>query len=203
MTIELNMSQLSLHSNSSQSEDWDRSLVMNDSEPPTPAESSDDSQSQRMATTTPRNSVVFPATDGEHATPKGPGSKKGAGSDGKRSLSELLKLHAEKGTDCAFSSEEAARIADVLGQWVSVTFVFFIYSNLCLGLFHLAVSPGFNLCQQINASSSPYEGEDDFFSGSQDDLSLPSRRPPNLDIRQRGQSESANSRPPSSASVRS
>jgi len=34
-------------------------------------------------------------------------------------LSELLRLYAEKGTDCQFSQEEATRIADVLGQWIN------------------------------------------------------------------------------------
>jgi hypothetical protein len=38
--------------------------------------------------------------------------------DGKRTLSELLKLHAEKGTDVNFSPEEAAKLEEVLGQWV-------------------------------------------------------------------------------------
>jgi len=96
----------------------------------------------------------------------------------KRTLSELLRLHSEKGSNGRFSAEEASRIADVLGQW-------------------------------INASSSPYEGEDDFFSRpqSQDDIKLTSgiaaRRSvqPELGGRPRGRSESANSthsRPPSS-----
>ncbi|KAJ3724069.1 hypothetical protein EV361DRAFT_967000 [Lentinula raphanica] len=155
-SADFSMSQLSLNSNSSQSEDWDRSLVMNE------GDVSNDAK-------TPRNSVAFP-TDGEvHATPTGP-----IGTKGKRSLSELLRLHAEKGTECRFSPEEAARVAEVLGQW-------------------------------INAASSPYEDEDDFFSkGSQDDMSLPKRSPSALsDSRPRGQSESANSRPPSSAGKRS
>jgi len=121
------------------------------------------------STKTPRNSVAFPANGEAEATPKGP-----AGTKGKRSLSELLRLHAEKGTECRFSPEEASRLADVLSGW-------------------------------INASSSPYEDEDDFFSrGSQDDLSIPKRSPSALsDSRPRGQSESSNSRPPSSAGKRS
>ncbi|KAJ7598598.1 hypothetical protein C8J56DRAFT_1010824 [Mycena floridula] len=108
--IELNMSQLSLSSNSS--EDWDRSMS---SDHATPAESPENNAgSQRLTATTPRNSVIFPANGpgGEQATPKGSGN-------GKRSLSELLRLHAEKGTDCSFSTEEAARVADVLGQWIN------------------------------------------------------------------------------------
>ncbi|KAE9397669.1 hypothetical protein BT96DRAFT_921363 [Gymnopus androsaceus JB14] len=157
---EFSMSQLSLHSNGSQSEDWDRSLIVNEV---------DLTLDALTNTKTPRNSVAFPANGEIDATPKGP-----AGTKGKRSLSELLRLHAEKGTECRFSPEEAARVADVLGQW-------------------------------INASSSPYEDEDDFFAkGSQDDLSLPKRSPSALsESRPRGQSESANSRPPSSAGKRS
>ncbi|KAF5366259.1 hypothetical protein D9758_005686 [Tetrapyrgos nigripes] len=141
-SAELAMSKVSLHSNGSQSEDWDRSLTMDES--PTDPK-------------TPRNSVAFPADgkDGVEATPSASGGK------GKRSLSELMKLHAEKGTDCTFTTEEATRIADVLGRW-------------------------------INASSSPYEDEDDFFAkSSQDDLSLnSSTRPASRDGRPRGQSES-------------
>lgn len=61
---------------------------------------------------TPRNSVLFPA-DGRPDLSPGKGCRRG-----NRKLSELLKLYAEKGTDCQFSQEEATRIADVLGQWV-------------------------------------------------------------------------------------
>jgi hypothetical protein len=37
---------------------------------------------------------------------------------GKRTLSDLLKLHAEKGTDVHFTAEEAARLEETLGRWV-------------------------------------------------------------------------------------
>lgn len=103
------MSKLSLHSNGSQSEDWDRSLSMDGSQPPSPG-----SKTRPLASTTPRNSVVFPAD--EEATP---GRSAQTGEKGKRSLSELLRLHAEKGTDCKFSAEEASQVADVLRDWVS------------------------------------------------------------------------------------
>ena len=36
----------------------------------------------------------------------------------KRTLSELLKLHAEKGKDLDLSPEEANAVAEVLGRWV-------------------------------------------------------------------------------------
>ncbi|KAJ7202863.1 hypothetical protein GGX14DRAFT_699113 [Mycena pura] len=162
---DFSLSTLSLHSNGSQSEDWDRSLSMDGSTPPSPS-----SQSRPLATTTPRNSVVFPANGaGAEETP----GRKSSGANlapGKRSLSELLRLHAEKGTDCTFSPEEAARVADVLRDW-------------------------------INAGSSPYEGEDDFFfqgRTSQDDIAITSKPAPQ-EGRPRGQSDSSSnhSRPPS------
>ena len=70
---------------------------------------------------TPRNSIVFP-------TDTTPGRKtrycqhsrdvSADGKSGKRTLSELLRLHSETGTSANFSPEEALRIAEVLGQWV-------------------------------------------------------------------------------------
>ncbi|KAG1793711.1 uncharacterized protein HD556DRAFT_467931 [Suillus plorans] len=83
-----------------------------------------------------------------------------------RSLSELMRLHAEKGTNVIFNVEEASRVADVLKQW-------------------------------INSGTSPYEGEDDFFSRANDDLSLGAKRSlqsGDLSGRARGQSESVVSR---------
>ncbi|KAJ7471292.1 hypothetical protein B0H11DRAFT_1919848 [Mycena galericulata] len=136
-SISASMSQLSLHSSGSgsgsQPEDWDRSLS---------SESTSIEGSPRNGNT-PRNSVVFPSGSGvgEEDTPgrgAGAGGKRGqegTGREGKRSLSELLRLHAEKGTASTFSAEEAARVADVLRDW-------------------------------INASSSPYEDEDDFFAST-------------------------------------
>lgn len=38
----------------------------------------------------------------------------------KRTLSELLKLHAEKGKDLDLTPEEANAVAEVLGRWVRV-----------------------------------------------------------------------------------
>ncbi|KAI6150075.1 hypothetical protein EDD17DRAFT_1640676 [Pisolithus thermaeus] len=128
------------------SEDWDRSE--SDIRPPNgPAASS----------ATPRNLVAFPR-EGAEDTPGRTCEGRGG-----RSLSELMKLHAEKGTDVTFTAEEASSIADVLKQW-------------------------------INSGTSPYEGEDDFFSRSQDDSSLTSRQSSRLPSgsvsRPRGQSES-------------
>lgn len=129
MTLEnsdLNMSRLSLNSSSSQSEDWDRSLILEDNEPPTTSSINEDaattseSMSSSTSTMTPRNSVAFPAES--EGTPRRHARESSGGytlaGKGKRSLSELMRLHAEKGTDCKFSPEEASRVADVLGQWV-------------------------------------------------------------------------------------
>ncbi|CCM00808.1 uncharacterized protein FIBRA_02850 [Fibroporia radiculosa] len=147
--IDFSLSQLSLHSSgsTSEAEDWDRSMNLQ-SEP--------ELQSQ-----TPRNSVAFPGGIGGAESEHTAGHGRSVRGNSKRTLSELLKLHAEKGRDVTFSAEEAGRIAEVLGRW-------------------------------INSGSSPYETDDDFFSRSQDDSVLSSRRSPAIDSpgRPRGQSES-------------
>ncbi|KIM42225.1 hypothetical protein M413DRAFT_444670 [Hebeloma cylindrosporum] len=194
-SLNRSLSALSINTVDSQPEDdWDRSLldVVAVPLPSTPPRPSAPLDSVAQPQHTPRNSVAFPAEDtpGRHTRYSSSGglhSKNGSldsssvgKGHGKRTLSELLRLHSEKGCAGKFSQEEASRIADVLGQW-------------------------------INASSSPYEGEDDFFarSQSQDDISIASRRPIPVQValaaagRPRGRSESANSlsnhsRPPSS-----
>ena len=111
-TLERSLSSPSL--NSVPEDDWDRSLP----------DAKDNS-----APTTPRNSIVFPvneildkpsseasgSTHSENASVQGTENGKG-----NLSLSELLRLHSEKDSKGNFSAEEAARIADVLGQWVGV-----------------------------------------------------------------------------------
>ena len=101
--VDFSMSQLSL--NSADTEDWDRSMS-SDTDP--------------NAVNTPRNSVSFPGgrNGGDDAVAPSRNGSLGRGA-GKRTLSELLKLHAEKGTDVNFTPEEASRVAEVLGQWVS------------------------------------------------------------------------------------
>ncbi|KAG1738141.1 uncharacterized protein EDB91DRAFT_467033 [Suillus paluster] len=136
------MSSFSLNLN----EDWDRS----------------ESDIIVPQTQVPRNSVIFPGEGAQDdcSTPGVNGSGKG------RSLSELMRLHAEKGTDVTFNIEEASRVADVLKQW-------------------------------INSGTSPYEGEDDFFSRANDDSSLGAKHSSqsgDFSGRQRGQSESVISR---------
>ena len=121
------MSNSSRHS-SQPPEDWDH-----------PESTIDPSNANSAAPTR----VVFPSQGGADDTP-GPdappllphaGSRTGAG---KRTLSELLKLHAEKGTNVHFTPEEANRLGEVLGQWVRLPFTlalalaFFFFYYLAL-----------------------------------------------------------------------
>jgi hypothetical protein len=105
-------------------EDWDHTESNADSSP-APASASAPAPSR----------VVFPsrggAADDERDAPTPdalPSHSHRAGCPGKRTLSELLKRHAEKGTDVHFSSEEAARLEDLLGQWVRFFFSHFLPS---------------------------------------------------------------------------
>lgn len=78
--------------------------------------------------------VAFPSHG--QAEENGDGAVEGEGSQrGKRTLSELLKLHAAKGSDSNFSAEEATRVADVLGEWVSALFLY-ILKIYCLCFAH-------------------------------------------------------------------
>src|SRR6266567_1326332 len=100
-------------------EDWDHPESMVDS-------------SSVTSTSAPMTSrVVFPsqggaaAADPDAPTPDAlPSHSHRGGRAGKRTLSEVLKLHAEKGTDVHFTSEEANRLEDLLGQWVRPFFFF-------------------------------------------------------------------------------
>jgi len=163
-SLQLSVSSVSLSSTGSHSEDWDRMPDLNGSEPSSSIHYPD-------STTTPRSSLVFPSDP--DSTPKRSSASQGTTNasgaqtgrthtKGKRSLSELMQLHAEKGTESTLSVEEVSRVAEVLGQW-------------------------------INAESSPYEGEDDFFASSQDALDLSSRTTSSQTsdaTRQHGQRES-------------
>lgn len=107
-TFERSLSSPSL--NSVPEDDWDRSL------PDT---------KDNAATTTPRNSIVFPVNETPGESSRSTHSKNASVQEkdngkGNLSLSELLRLHSEKDSKGNFSAEEAARIADVLGQWVGV-----------------------------------------------------------------------------------
>jgi len=146
-------SSASISPDTSSNDDWDRSVSMQEASTLSTS-TSEPAQS--------RNSIAFPSvTDVVTTVSQHWESSK---IDGKRSLSELLKRHAEKGTDVTFSQDEAQRLADVLGRW-------------------------------INASSSPYEAEDDDLLHSQDDISVMPR--PSLvssNARPRGRSECVNQR---------
>jgi len=98
---EFSLSNLSLNSQSSTEDDWDCS------------ETDIRVICGNPSTTTPRNSVLFPGGE-DQQTPNKTGTQVG-----KRTISELLKVYAEKGTDVQFSPEEASRVADVLGQWIN------------------------------------------------------------------------------------
>jgi hypothetical protein len=107
--VEHKLSQLSLSSHSSDSsttEDWDNSLAHDGPD--------DDAAA---ANSTPRNSV-FLANGDVQATPRSAASISRA----KRSLQELMRQQAERTKDSSFSSQEAAKVAEVLGQWVSGVF---------------------------------------------------------------------------------
>jgi hypothetical protein len=69
---------------------------------------------------------VFPSQGGAAAAdpdaPTPDAHSHRGGRAGKRTLSELLKVHAEKGTDVHFTSEEANRLEELLGQWVRPLF---------------------------------------------------------------------------------
>ena len=96
--IHSSLAQLSIERSTSNSEDWDRSTIR--------GETTGDMQP---------NSVTFPAEDGAAEERDAPARAAGKLN---RKLSDLLRLHAEKGTEFACSPEEASRLADVLGQWV-------------------------------------------------------------------------------------
>jgi len=101
------MSQQFKSVNDPNQEDWDKSLV------------SEGSSGNNIST--PLNTVVFPIIGGGEAMIPNNNSTEwsrvGSGQS-KRTLSELLKRHAEKGTNCRLSQEEATRLGEVLGQWV-------------------------------------------------------------------------------------
>ncbi|KAI0694221.1 hypothetical protein BC835DRAFT_1020652 [Cytidiella melzeri] len=126
-----------------QAEDWDRWI--HDTQNPS------------------QNSVQFPGTTEQSTQDELP--RPSGSAQANRTLSELLRIHAERGTDVNFSPEEADRVAEVLGQWIN------------------------------SSSSPYEADDDFFSSQphSQDDSSLPSRKrlgACDMAGRPRGQSES-------------
>ena len=100
-------------------EDWDHPESM----------STVDSSSVTSTTAPTTSRVLFPSQGGGAAAdldaPTPDVHSHRGGRAGKRTLSEVLKLHAEKGTDVHFSSEEANRLEELLGQWVRLIFISF------------------------------------------------------------------------------
>ncbi|KAI0088825.1 hypothetical protein BDY19DRAFT_149779 [Irpex rosettiformis] len=68
---------------------------------------------------TSQNSVQFPGISEPNTTTQEEPLNSAASSNAKRTLSALLKLHAERGTDVNFSPEEADRVAEVLNRWIN------------------------------------------------------------------------------------
>jgi hypothetical protein len=106
---DLSLSQLSLNSTNSQGDDWDRSFVQQDGKGHVATSRASTSQMR-----TPRSSVIFPSPIEDNQRTPGKRSTQAA----KRPLSEILRMHAEKGTDVKCSPEDASRLAEALGQWV-------------------------------------------------------------------------------------
>lgn len=143
--LDSSLSSLSNNDSPTQIEDWDRSLIISD------VESSSCPLSQPPSKETPRNSIVFPVdsdtTPGRTRAITMEGSTRG-----ERSLSELLRLHAQKGTDVKYSAEEALQVAEVLGQWVSCVLLDSFISDPFAESYPL-LSPFFFYCC-LNASHS-------------------------------------------------
>ena len=97
--LEASLSKLSIDSSTAASEDWDRSTSDIQVDPPkTPSTS-------RVAT-------VHIVDNDNEGTP--------GGAKGRRTLSDLLRLHAEKGKDLKLSAEDEQRLSEELGKWVCV-----------------------------------------------------------------------------------
>ena len=120
---------LSRHSSLSP-EDWDHS------EPTTTIDHSTATATANNTTASAAapSRVVFPSSsqggrdDDDDATTSAPAPPlPEGGRSGKRTLSELLKFHAEKGTDVHFTTEEAARLEETLGRWARLFFSFFFF----------------------------------------------------------------------------
>lgn len=99
--LEASLSKLSIDSSNSASEDWDRSAsdIHVDHEPPK----------------TPSTSRMAATHDMDNENEGTPG-----GTKGRRSLSDLLRLHAEKGKDLKLSEEDEQRLSEELGKWASL-----------------------------------------------------------------------------------
>lgn len=127
--LDRSISSLSINSTDSQPEDdWDHSLNLDNSvvtpiEVPV-ADSSIPATVSQLSYTAPRNFIVFPVDGTAGRATHFNSHNRSESAEGldvgmkKRTLSDLLNLHSERGSNRDFSIEEAKRIADVLGQWV-------------------------------------------------------------------------------------
>jgi hypothetical protein len=88
------------------SEDWDRSASG------LPAEAN----GETGATTTPRTVLHVNGSDAHQEQQRDESSRREVVA--KRSIAELLSLHAVNGNQAQFSVEEANRVEEVLRQWV-------------------------------------------------------------------------------------
>jgi hypothetical protein len=80
-------------------------------------------------------SVPFPRDASQEPTDSPSSDTRGAAAEGKsRTLSQLLRLYAEKGTDVSMSQDEADAVAEALGNWVSLTHSYrsVVFTDSCL-----------------------------------------------------------------------
>jgi len=124
----LDRSMSSLSADSQSEDDWDLSLTHDTGFLASSLQISAADVAVVSHFSTPRNSIIFPAEETPGRTTRYSSgsvlhSRNGSldildGGIKKRTLSDLLQLHSEKGSNGDFNAEEAKRIADVLGQWV-------------------------------------------------------------------------------------
>jgi hypothetical protein len=121
--LESSLSQLSIHSNQSGAnanananvEEWDQSILVDTVTGAGPS--------------TPPNGHQTSSSDAESTTTPAAGGKKEKdmdmdkmGTRGKKSLSEMLKRHIEKGRSLNLSDEDEENLSEELGKWVSCGF---------------------------------------------------------------------------------
>jgi len=102
--LEASISQLSLHSDQSgANEDWDQSIR-------------EDSPGAGPSTPPPGHQTLHLLAENE----KTPGdNSSNFGTRGKKSLSEMLKRHCEKGRSLNLSDEDEENLSEELGKWIN------------------------------------------------------------------------------------
>jgi len=109
--LETSISQLSIHSNQSSAnanvDDWDQSILVDTGAgPSTPPNGHQNPSSDAETTTTPAAAAAG-------------GDKDKMGTRGKKSLSEMLKRHIEKGRSLNLSDEDEENLSEELGKWIN------------------------------------------------------------------------------------